>query len=204
LVLEAGESTTVVIVGGGVAGLTAAMLLRRSGVGCVVLERQPRARVEARQRAGLVEYRGIRMFEERELGRLLGDFPADNRLEIRVDGVSRFFGDDPYTSKRSGRLVPQQTLVRNLIRAFIEDGGDLHFEAADVALDRLDTERPVVRYVGAEGAVREIACDFVAGCDGDHGVTNASVPDGVVTVHEHDYGITGWPSRRKPRRPGTR
>lgn len=188
--LEVDDSTTVVIVGGGVAGLTAAMLLRRSGVGCVVLERQPRARVEARQRAGLVEYRGIRMFEERDLGRLLGDFPADNRLEIRVDGVSRFFGDDPYTSKLSGRLVPQQALVRNLIRAFIEDGGDLRFEAADVALDGLDTDRPVVRYVGADGAVREIACDFVAGCDGDHGVTNASVPDGAVTVHEHDYRIT--------------
>ena len=59
-----------------------------------------------------------------------------------------------------------------------------------MALDGLDTERPVVRYVGADGAAREIACDFVAGCDGDHGVTNASVPDGAVTVHEHDYGIT--------------
>jgi p-hydroxybenzoate 3-monooxygenase len=56
-----------------VAGLTAVMLLRRSGVGCVVLERQPRARVEARQRAGVVEYRGIRMFEDEGLGHLLGD-----------------------------------------------------------------------------------------------------------------------------------
>jgi p-hydroxybenzoate 3-monooxygenase len=56
------ESTTVAVVGGGVSGLTAATLLRKSGVECIVLERQPRQYVEARQRAGLVEYRGIRMF----------------------------------------------------------------------------------------------------------------------------------------------
>jgi p-hydroxybenzoate 3-monooxygenase len=124
------------------------MLLRRSGIGCVVLERQPRAR------------RGA---------------PAGGRG-----------GVPGHPHVRGGG----QALVRNLIRAFIEDGGDLRFEAADVALDGTDTERPVVRYVGADGAVREIACDFVAGCDGDHGVTNASVPGGAVTVYEHDYGIT--------------
>ena len=80
------EETTVAIVGGGVAGLTTAMLLRQSGIDCVVLERQSRAYVEQRQRAGLVEYRGVRMFTERGLGDLLGTFPADNTLEVRVDG----------------------------------------------------------------------------------------------------------------------
>jgi p-hydroxybenzoate 3-monooxygenase len=58
------ETTTVAIVGAGVSGLTAAMLLRRSGVGCVVLERQSRGYVEQRQRAGVVEYRGVRMFQQ--------------------------------------------------------------------------------------------------------------------------------------------
>jgi len=184
------ESTTVAIVGGGVAGLTAATLLRKSGVDCVVLERQARDHVEARQRAGLVEYRGIRMFREWGLEHLLGRFPADNALEIRVDGETRLLGADPYTSEYSAQLVPQRVLVTNLIKSLLDDGGDLRFEAADVTLRGLGTGKPVVSYTAPDAAVREIECDFVAGCDGDHGVSNASVPDDAMTAHAFDYGIT--------------
>ena len=84
------EETTVAIVGGGVAGLTVAMLLRRSGIDCVVLERQSRAYVEQRQRAGLVEYRGVRMFTEWGLGDLLGSF-RDADLVLCADDVPRSF-----------------------------------------------------------------------------------------------------------------
>jgi p-hydroxybenzoate 3-monooxygenase len=184
------ESVTVAIVGGGVAGLTAATLLRKSGVDCVVLERQARDYVEARQRAGLVEYRGIRMFREWGLEHLLGHFPADNALEIRVDGETRLLGADPYTSEYTALLVPQRALVRNLIKALLDDGGDLRFEAADVTLHGLDTDKPVVSYTAPGAAVREIECDFVAGCDGDHGISNASVPDDAITAHAFDYGVT--------------
>jgi p-hydroxybenzoate 3-monooxygenase len=184
------ESTTVAIVGGGVSGLTAAMLLRKSGVGCVVLERQARDYVEARQRAGLVEYRGIRMFKEWGLEHLLGSFPANNALEIRVDGVTRLFGTDPYTNETVAQLVPQQALVRNLITTFLAEGGDLRFEVTDVTVRGLDGDKPVVRCTGPDGTAHEIECDFVAGCDGDHGVTNASVPDGAITAHAFDYGVT--------------
>ena len=126
------EETTVAIVGGGVAGLTTAMLLRRSGIDCVVLERQSRAYVEQRQRAGLVEYRGVRMFTEWGLGDLLGTFPADNTVEVRVDGEPVFIFRDAHAQEYVGVLTPQQALVRNLIAAFLDDGGDLRFETADV------------------------------------------------------------------------
>src|SRR3984957_16256347 len=188
------ESTTVAIIGGGVPGLTAAMLLRKSGVPCVVLERQARGYVEARQRAGLVDYRGIRMFREWGLEHLLGSFPASNILEIRVDGETRLFGTDPYTNETVAQLVPQQALVRNLIKAFLADGGDLRFDVADVTLHGLDDDgsggKPLGRYTGADGTAHEIECDFVAGCDGDHGVSNASVPDGALANYALDYGIT--------------
>jgi hypothetical protein len=111
------EETTVAIVGGGVAGLTAAMLLRRSGIDCVVLERQSRGYVEQRQRAGVVEYRGVRMFTEWGLGDLLGTYPADNTLEIRVDGEPVFIGRDAHAQEcsgdeRAGRRRPSRHDVR--------------------------------------------------------------------------------------------
>lgn len=183
------ETTTVAIVGGGVSGLTAAVLLRQAGVEAIVLERQTRAYVEQRQRAGLVEFRGIRMFTEWGLEHLLGRFPADNTLEIRVDGESRLLGLD-IGDQDSAQLVPQQALVRALVKDFLDGGGDLRFECADVIPAGLDTGRPVVRYTGPDGAGHEIECDFVAGCDGDHGVTATCVPADEVTTYSHDFGVS--------------
>src|SRR5258707_10094113 len=98
--------TTGGFVGGGVAGLTTAMMLRRGGVDCVVLERQPRAYVEQRQRAGLVEFRGVRMFTEWGLGEVLGTFPADNTMEVRVDGEPVLIGQDAHAREYVGLLTP--------------------------------------------------------------------------------------------------
>jgi p-hydroxybenzoate 3-monooxygenase len=184
------EETTIAIVGGGVAGLTTAMLLRRSGIDCVVLERQSRAYVEQRQRAGLVEYRGVRMFTDWGLADLLGTFPADNTMEVRVDGEPVLVGRDAHAQEYVGVLTPQQALVRGLVAAFLADGGDLRFEVAGLALGGLDSQRPVVSYTDAGGAPHEIACDLIAGCDGDHGVSRGSVPDGVLTAYTRDYGVT--------------
>jgi len=184
------EETTVAIVGGGVAGLTAAMLLRQRGVDCVVLERQSRAYVEQRQRAGLVEYRGVRMFIDAGLGDLLGSFPADAAMEVRVDGEPVFIGRDAHTQEYVGMLAPQQALVRNLIAAFLADGGDLRFEAADVTLSGLDSPRPVVSYTDGAGVAHELACDLIAGCDGDHGASRESIPGGVLTAYTRDYDVT--------------
>lgn len=184
------ESTTVAIVGGGVSGLTAATLLRRSGVDCVVLERQSRAYVERRQRAGVVEHRGVLMFQRWGLGALVDGFPADNTLEIRVDGETRLLGQDAYSKDASGQAVPQQMLVRNLIAELLASGGDLRFDAAEVTLHGLDGGRPVVGYTDADGNAREIECEFVAGCDGDHGVCGASVPDGAMATYTFDQGIS--------------
>ena len=150
--------------GGGVSGLTAAALLRSCGIDSIVLERQARAHVEQRQRAGLVEHRAVRMFGQWGLG----------------DGRSRLAEDLPGL-ETAGKTVPQQALVRGLIAAFLADGGDLQVEVPDVALHQLDTSRPVVSYTGKDGLAHEIECDFVAGCDGDRGVTAASVPADALT-----------------------
>jgi p-hydroxybenzoate 3-monooxygenase len=166
------------------------MLLRRSGIDCVVLERQSRDYVEQRQRAGLVEFRGVRMLTEWGLADVLGAFPASNTMEVRVDGEPLLFGQDAHAREHVGLLTPQQALVRNLITAFLADGGDLRFDVTEVGLRGIGTDKPVVSYTGADGIAREIECDFVAGCDGDHGVSRAAIPDGALTAYTRDYGIT--------------
>jgi p-hydroxybenzoate 3-monooxygenase len=173
------EATTVAIVGGGVSGLTTALLLRRCGISCVVLERQSRGRVEQRQRAGVVEYRAARMFRDWGLGGLVEGFPPDRGLEIRVDGVSHLLA----AGEHPGQSVPQLVIVRKMIAALLADGCDLRFEAADVTVH----DGRLVSYTGADGTAREIECEFVAGCDGDHGVTRTLVPGDTYAT---EYGIS--------------
>ncbi|GAA2689652.1 4-hydroxybenzoate 3-monooxygenase [Streptomyces lunalinharesii] len=182
------EHTTVVIVGAGVAGLTLGNLLLRSGIDCVVLERRSREYVEQRQRAGVIDSRAARMFREWGLAdRVLGGVPFEPALNFRIDGETRRFTyvtDD----HGDGRFCPQQVLVRNLIDVFVSDGGDLRFEADDVELEDVTGPRPRVRYHDSAGMTRSITCDLIAGCDGDHGVTRASIPEEELTRHSHEYG----------------
>ncbi len=183
------ESTTVAIVGGGVSGLTTALLLRSCGIDSIVLERRPRAYVEERQRAGLVEHRAVRMFEQWGLGHVLRGFPGNDYLEVRLDGQSHLLSEALAGMDGESKAVPQQALVRGLIGALLEDGGDLRFEAADVALHGADSGQAAVSYTDPDGQVHEISCDFIAGCDGDRGVSTSVIPAGTGTVINYDYGI---------------
>jgi p-hydroxybenzoate 3-monooxygenase len=183
------ESTTVAIVGGGVSGLTTAILLRSCGIDSVILERRSRSYVEERQRAGLVEHRAVRMFEQWGLGDVLHGFPGEDFMEVRVNGRPQLLAEGLPGQETASKSVPQQALVRGLIAALLADGADVRFEVADVALHRLDGERALVTYAGQDGQARAIECDFVAGCDGDRGVSAAYLPADAATVHTYDYGI---------------
>jgi p-hydroxybenzoate 3-monooxygenase len=183
------ETTTVIIVGGGIAGLTLGTFLLRNGVRCVILEKRSRAHVENRQRAGSLDSRGLRTLRNwgldeivEEAGHGAGD---DLDMPLLVDGEKRRWRMD---DAAESAFCPQQVLVRNLIEVFLRDGGDLRFEAEDISLDGVDTERPVVRYRDPAGAVKAVAGVFVAGCDGYHGVSRTAIPEDVLTCDTHEFG----------------
>jgi len=98
-------------------------------------------------------------------------------------------GQDEDGASPQMSLCPQQVFVCRSIEVFLAEGGDLRFEVADVRLDGLDTSHPAVTYQDAAGVRHEIDCEIIAGCDGDHGISRACVPDSSLTVYEYDHGI---------------
>ncbi|WP_308258582.1 4-hydroxybenzoate 3-monooxygenase [Saccharothrix obliqua] len=180
-----------VVVGAGVAGLTVANLLHRNGVDCVVLERRSREHVERRQRAGVLDHTAEQVYVRAGLDDLLTGVPRSGLLEFRVDGVSRLFDADRHTGGRTGKLMPQQVLVRRLMAAFADGGGDLRFEAGEVALHDVDGDRPHVTYRTADGVAHRLDARYVAGCDGFQGVSRAAVPPDAVTTYRHAEDV-GW------------
>src|SRR5450830_598108 len=104
------QETSVIIIGAGVAGLTLATFLNKSGVACVVLERRDRAYVEVRQRAGVIEARAVSMFERWGLTDQLLAGPVANTLEYRVNGIARVF-EAADNDDSQGRFCTQQMLV---------------------------------------------------------------------------------------------
>lgn len=181
------EETTVVIIGAGVSGLTLATFLQKSCVACVVLERRDRAYIEMRQRAGVVDARGVRMFEQWDLADKLLFGPVAQKIDYRLNGAGRIFqivGEDGSPS----RFCTQQMLVSNLMRELIDNmAGDVRFDVNDVAIQNEDNQRPTVTYSDASGS-HELICDYIAGCDADRGVSRASIPDGILTKYTHEFG----------------
>ncbi|MFE6488679.1 4-hydroxybenzoate 3-monooxygenase [Streptomyces sp. NPDC057757] len=181
------ETTAVVVVGAGVAGLTLGNFLLQNGIGCTILEKHSREYVEQRQRAGTIDSFGVRMFREWGLEEVLeGDPVPEAEGGFFIDGEELPIELD--ADNADSLFCPQQVLVRNLTDVFLRGGGDLRFEAADVSLQDIDGDRPLVRYRDTADSTRSLSCDYVAGCDGDRGVSRATIPADALTRYSHEYG----------------
>jgi p-hydroxybenzoate 3-monooxygenase len=179
--------TQVGIVGAGPAGLLLAHLLRLRGIESVVLEARSREYVEARVRAGVLEQGTVDLLTESGVGdRLHREGLVHHGLELRFDGEGHRIDLSELTDGRAITVYGQQEVVKDLIAARLDAGGELLFEVEDVTLHDLEGERPTVRF-RHEGSERDLRCAVVAGCDGFHGICREAIPDGVLSVHEREY-----------------
>lgn len=161
-------------------------LLHLIGIHSIVVETRSRAYCEERIRAGVLEHTSVEMLREAGVGeRLDREGLRHEGIEIGVDGVRHRIPFAELTGK-CVTVYGQQEVVKDLICRRLSDGGDLRFECGEVSLHGIDGDRPAIR-VERDGNADEIACDFIAGCDGFHGISRSSIPQGALTVYERSY-----------------
>jgi p-hydroxybenzoate 3-monooxygenase len=183
--------TQVIIIGAGPAGLMLSHLLHKASVANVVVERRLRAHVEARVRAGVLEQVTVDLL--REIGvnaRMEREGLVHEGFRLMLNGESFRIDMQALTGGKSVMVYGQTEVTHDLIEAFGDRPGELIFGAEDVALHEIETARPYVTY-RQHGTQRRIDCDYVAGCDGFHGVSRASIPSGFGRSFERVYPF-GW------------
>ena len=169
------------------AGLLLSHLLHQQGIDSVVLEDRDREYVEHRLRAGLLEQPTVDLLTDRGLGdRMHREGLVHHGIEIQFDRRRHRIALSDLTGGKSIHIYGQQELVKDLIAARLAHHGPILFEVDDVEISGIETDRPLVRF-RAEGRDQTLNCDFVAGCDGYHGVSRGSIPAGVLEVHHREY-----------------
>lgn len=185
------ERTTVVIIGAGPAGMMLAHLLHREGITHVVLERQSRDYVLGRIRAGVLEWGTAQLLRELGVGdRMDRDGQAHDTINIGWRGAEVLPIDMNELVGKQMMAYGQTKLQEDLYESSDRLGLDVRFEADDVQPHDVDRDTAAVTYVQA-GASRRIECDFVAGCDGFHGVSRTAIPARVRNEMEKVYPF-GW------------
>jgi p-hydroxybenzoate 3-monooxygenase len=181
------RSTQVAIIGAGPSGLLLSQLLSRAGIDSVVLEKESREHVQGRIRAGLLEWTTVELLQEAGVGaRMMREGLIDEGFDVAfANGRHRI--DLKALTGKSMLVYGQNELQRDLVEA---RSGVVLWQVRDAALHGWDSRAPQVSYTYA-GSRHELRCDFVAGCDGYHGISRASVPAEKVVQYQRVYPF-GW------------
>jgi p-hydroxybenzoate 3-monooxygenase len=178
--------TQVGIVGAGPAGLMLGHLLHQRGIDSVIVENRSRDHVIERVRAGVLEQGTVDLMHEAGIGERLA------REGMRHEGLYIAFGGRRHridlaglTGGRAITVYGQHEIVKDLIGARVASGRPLTYEATEVGIDHREW-RPVLRFRD-HGEAREVACDFIAGCDGFYGICRQTIPADRLRVYERTY-----------------
>ena len=179
--------TQVGIIGAGPAGLMLGQLLHQQGIDSVIIENRDRDYVIERVRAGVLEQGTVDLMHQMGVGARL------DREGMRHDGVCLAFDGERHridmaalTGGRRITVYGQSEVVKDLIAAREATGRPLHFDVSDVSVCDLVSPQPTIRYRSG-GVEHELRCDFIAGCDGFHGICRPSIPASVLTCYERIY-----------------
>lgn len=183
-------TTQVAIIGGGPAGLLLSQILNRAGIATVILERQSRDHVLSRIRAGVLEWGTVEMLRQAGVGSRMdteglvhdGTFISAGETAFRIDFHA-------LTGKRV-MIYGQTEVTRDLYAAQDQRGTPIVHGVEAVSIHGVDGTRPEVHY-SLNGVGHRLRCDFVAGCDGFHGVSRRTIPDNVRQEFERVYPF-GW------------
>jgi p-hydroxybenzoate 3-monooxygenase len=179
--------TQVAIIGAGPAGLLLGHLLHRAGIDNVIVERHDRRYAEERIRAGVLEQGTIDTLDEAGVGeRMHREGLPHEGIELLFDRQRHRIDLAALSGGRAIVVYGQHEVVKDLIAARVANGQPILWEASDVAIHGLDGERPTVTCTHAGERVT-IEADYIAGCDGFHGICRPAIPEGALRMYDRIY-----------------
>jgi p-hydroxybenzoate 3-monooxygenase len=184
---EGSMRTQVGIVGAGPAGLLLSHLLHLQGIESIIIERHSRRYVEERIRAGVLEQGTVDLLNEAGVGeRMRREGLVHHGIELRFAGLNHRIDFAALTGGSGVMVYGQHEVVRDLIARRLADQGTILFDVEETSIHDIESDRPKIRF-RQNGVAHEIECDFIAGCDGFHGVCRPSVPAGRLQTYDRTY-----------------
>src|SRR5450759_190941 len=181
----------IAIIGAGPAGLLLGQLLHRAGIDAIVIEQRSPEYVLGRIRAGVLEQVAVDLLDEAGVGaRMHAEGLVHSGIELGFGGVRHRIDLNNLTGGKQVMVYGQTELTKDLMDARATAGAKTVYEAQDVSVHDFDSDHPRVRFK-KDDIAHEVACDFIAGCDGFHGVCRTSVPQHALRTYERVYPF-GW------------